>query len=153
MKLHVQLQCKNLHQYLKELSPEILDRLYNHPATCLAVYRYHTKTTACLCAQSFRLHCAVCVVCRSPQRAALSVQELCDANAVPGPAAPPGSCVVMGQQSEVGHDQCWKLKRQLISTVHIGKTFIVSTDGNRAAKGSVTFHWFILFAIWNRSKN
>ncbi|TNM93087.1 general transcription factor IIH subunit 4-like [Takifugu rubripes] len=39
MKLHVQLQCKNLHQYLKELSPDILDRLYNHPATCLAVYR------------------------------------------------------------------------------------------------------------------
>uniref|UniRef100_A0A672MWU3 General transcription factor IIH subunit 4 n=1 Tax=Sinocyclocheilus grahami TaxID=75366 RepID=A0A672MWU3_SINGR len=35
----VQLQCKNLHEYLKELSPEILDRLYNHPATCLAVYR------------------------------------------------------------------------------------------------------------------
>lgn len=40
MKLHVQLQCKNLHQYLKELGPEVLDRLYNHPATCLAVYRY-----------------------------------------------------------------------------------------------------------------
>ncbi|KAK0142377.1 General transcription factor IIH subunit 4 [Merluccius polli] len=39
MKLRVQLQCKNLHDYLKELSPEILDRLYNHPATCLAVYR------------------------------------------------------------------------------------------------------------------
>ncbi|CAB1350530.1 unnamed protein product, partial [Coregonus sp. 'balchen'] len=39
MKLRVQLQCKNLHEYLKELSPEILDRLYNHPATCLAVYR------------------------------------------------------------------------------------------------------------------
>lgn len=39
MKLRVQLQCKNLHEYLRELSPEILDRLYNHPATCLAVYR------------------------------------------------------------------------------------------------------------------
>lgn len=39
MKLRVQLQCKNLHEYLKELSPEVLDRLYNHPATCLAVYR------------------------------------------------------------------------------------------------------------------
>uniref|UniRef100_A0A8C2HQ44 General transcription factor IIH subunit 4 n=1 Tax=Cyprinus carpio TaxID=7962 RepID=A0A8C2HQ44_CYPCA len=37
--LRVQLQCKNLHEYLKELSPEILDSLYNHPATCLAVYR------------------------------------------------------------------------------------------------------------------
>ncbi|KAJ4928595.1 hypothetical protein JOQ06_016385 [Pogonophryne albipinna] len=39
MKLRVQLQCKNLHEYLRELSPEILDRLYDHPATCLAVYR------------------------------------------------------------------------------------------------------------------
>ncbi|XP_058475123.1 general transcription factor IIH subunit 4 [Solea solea] len=39
MKLRVQLQCQNLHKYLKELSPDILDRLYNHPATCLAVYR------------------------------------------------------------------------------------------------------------------
>ncbi|KAM9777072.1 general transcription factor IIH subunit 4 isoform X1 [Syngnathus typhle] len=39
MKLRVQLQCKNLHEYLRELSPDILDRLYNHPATCLAVYR------------------------------------------------------------------------------------------------------------------
>uniref|UniRef100_A0A8D3BGT2 General transcription factor IIH subunit 4 n=1 Tax=Scophthalmus maximus TaxID=52904 RepID=A0A8D3BGT2_SCOMX len=37
--LRVQLQCKNLHGYLKELSPDVLDRLYNHPATCLAVYR------------------------------------------------------------------------------------------------------------------
>ncbi|XP_030597851.1 general transcription factor IIH subunit 4 [Archocentrus centrarchus] len=41
MKLRVQLQCKNLHEYLRELNPEILDRLYNHPATCLAVYREH----------------------------------------------------------------------------------------------------------------
>ncbi|XP_065150121.1 general transcription factor IIH subunit 4 isoform X2 [Paramisgurnus dabryanus] len=39
MKLRVQLQCKNLHEFLGELSPDILDRLYNHPATCLAVYR------------------------------------------------------------------------------------------------------------------
>ncbi|KAM6899499.1 general transcription factor IIH subunit 4 [Xenentodon cancila] len=39
MKLRVQLQCKNLHEYLRELSPDILDRLYNHPATCLAVCR------------------------------------------------------------------------------------------------------------------
>ncbi|XP_023250601.1 general transcription factor IIH subunit 4 [Seriola lalandi dorsalis] len=39
MKLRVQLQCKNLHEYLRELSPDILDKLYNHPATCLAVYR------------------------------------------------------------------------------------------------------------------
>ncbi|KAI4818148.1 hypothetical protein KUCAC02_011508 [Chaenocephalus aceratus] len=39
MKLRVQLQCKNLHEYLRELSPQVLDRLYDHPATCLAVYR------------------------------------------------------------------------------------------------------------------
>ncbi|KAG7457552.1 hypothetical protein MATL_G00228210 [Megalops atlanticus] len=39
MKLRVQLQCKNLHEYLRELSPDVLDRLYNHPATCLAVFR------------------------------------------------------------------------------------------------------------------
>lgn len=47
MKLHVQLQCKNLHQYLRELSPDLLDRLYNHPATCLAVYRYQGQAHAC----------------------------------------------------------------------------------------------------------
>ncbi|XP_064408130.1 general transcription factor IIH subunit 4 [Latimeria chalumnae] len=40
MKLQkVQLKCKNLHEFLKELSPAVLDRLYNHPATCLAVFR------------------------------------------------------------------------------------------------------------------
>ncbi|XP_063225175.1 general transcription factor IIH subunit 4 isoform X2 [Bacillus rossius redtenbacheri] len=33
------LQCKNLHDYLKTLPSDILDKLYNHPATCLAVYR------------------------------------------------------------------------------------------------------------------
>ncbi|CAI9578958.1 unnamed protein product [Staurois parvus] len=40
MKLQrVQLKCKNLHEFLQELSPGVLDRLYNHPATCLAVFR------------------------------------------------------------------------------------------------------------------
>lgn len=34
------LQCKNLHDYLKTRPPELLERLYNHPAICLAVYRY-----------------------------------------------------------------------------------------------------------------
>jgi transcription initiation factor TFIIH subunit 4 len=34
------IHCKNLHDYLKTLTPEVLDRLYNHPATCLAVFRY-----------------------------------------------------------------------------------------------------------------
>ncbi|XP_046663467.1 general transcription factor IIH subunit 4-like [Homalodisca vitripennis] len=33
------LQCKNLHDYLKTLPKEVLERLYNHPTTCLAVYR------------------------------------------------------------------------------------------------------------------
>ncbi|XP_075216082.1 general transcription factor IIH subunit 4 marionette [Lycorma delicatula] len=33
------LQCKNLHDYLKTLSSSVLDRLYNHPTTCLAVYK------------------------------------------------------------------------------------------------------------------
>ena len=34
-----QLQCKNLHEFLRGLSPPLLDRLYGHPATCLAVFR------------------------------------------------------------------------------------------------------------------
>ncbi|XP_033929465.1 general transcription factor IIH subunit 4 isoform X1 [Melopsittacus undulatus] len=34
-----QLQCKNLHEFLRGLSPPVLDRLYGHPATCLAVFR------------------------------------------------------------------------------------------------------------------
>ena len=44
------LQCKNLHDYLKTLQsevaalvhltpPQVLDQLYNTPATCLAVFR------------------------------------------------------------------------------------------------------------------
>ena len=33
------LQCKNLHEYLKSRSPEMLDKLYNNPPICLAVYR------------------------------------------------------------------------------------------------------------------
>uniref|UniRef100_A0A7N9AXY4 General transcription factor IIH subunit 4 n=1 Tax=Mastacembelus armatus TaxID=205130 RepID=A0A7N9AXY4_9TELE len=48
MKLRVQLQCKNLHEYLRELGPDILDRLYNHPATCLAVYRDHDEWVSVL---------------------------------------------------------------------------------------------------------
>ncbi|XP_078271788.1 general transcription factor IIH subunit 4 [Rhinoraja longicauda] len=36
---HEKLQCRNLHEYMRSLSPAILDRLYNHPATCLAVFR------------------------------------------------------------------------------------------------------------------
>lgn len=33
------LDCKDLHSYLKTLPAGTLDRLYNHPATCLAVFR------------------------------------------------------------------------------------------------------------------
>jgi transcription initiation factor TFIIH subunit 4 len=33
------LDCKDLHSYLKTLPAAVLDRLYNHPATCLAVFR------------------------------------------------------------------------------------------------------------------
>ena len=34
------LQCKDLHDYLHGLPVGVLDRLYTHPATCLAVFRY-----------------------------------------------------------------------------------------------------------------
>lgn len=34
------LQCRDLHQYLGSLPSGILDRLYNHPAICLAVFRW-----------------------------------------------------------------------------------------------------------------
>nr|XP_022910946.1 general transcription factor IIH subunit 4 [Onthophagus taurus] len=33
------LECKNLYDYLKTRPSNLLDRLYNHPAICLAVYR------------------------------------------------------------------------------------------------------------------
>ena len=33
------LECKNLEEYLKSRPPEVLERLYNYPAICLAVYR------------------------------------------------------------------------------------------------------------------
>ncbi|XP_023344545.1 general transcription factor IIH subunit 4 [Eurytemora carolleeae] len=33
------LESRNLHEYLKTLPQEVLDNLYNHPATCLAVFR------------------------------------------------------------------------------------------------------------------
>uniref|UniRef100_T1IVL1 General transcription factor IIH subunit 4 n=1 Tax=Strigamia maritima TaxID=126957 RepID=T1IVL1_STRMM len=33
------ISVKNLHDYLKTLSPAVLDKLYNHPATSLAVFR------------------------------------------------------------------------------------------------------------------
>lgn len=33
------LQCKDLHDYLKSRTPQMLDTLYGHPTICLAVYR------------------------------------------------------------------------------------------------------------------
>eukprot|EP00112_Aurelia_sp_Birch-Aquarium-sp1_P019487 Seg4826.2 transcript_id=Seg4826.2/GoldUCD/mRNA.D3Y31 product="General transcription factor IIH subunit 4" protein_id=Seg4826.2/GoldUCD/D3Y31 len=33
------LQCKNLYEYLNTLSAAVLDGLYGHPATCMAVFR------------------------------------------------------------------------------------------------------------------
>ncbi|XP_038045445.1 general transcription factor IIH subunit 4-like [Patiria miniata] len=33
------LKCRDLHGYLQTLPSSVLDRLYNHPATCLAVFR------------------------------------------------------------------------------------------------------------------
>lgn len=33
------LDCKDLHGYLRTLPAVVLDKLYNHPATCLAVFR------------------------------------------------------------------------------------------------------------------
>ncbi|XP_042202535.1 general transcription factor IIH subunit 4 [Callorhinchus milii] len=35
----VKLKCKNLHEFMRDLRPGVLDKLYNHPATCLAVFR------------------------------------------------------------------------------------------------------------------
>lgn len=34
------IECKDLEEYLKSRPPEVLERLYNFPAICLAVYRY-----------------------------------------------------------------------------------------------------------------
>lgn len=105
MKLRVQLQCKNLHEYLRELSPEILDRLYNHPATCLAVYRCDgLEHVSYRCVwRTGGLCYIVCLFVFFLQGAPLSGQELCDANAVPGSASPPGSGGTVGEerQSEV----------------------------------------------------
>lgn len=42
----VHLQCRNLQEFLGGLSPGILDRLYGHPATCLAVFRWGAFFTA-----------------------------------------------------------------------------------------------------------
>ena len=33
------LQCKNLYEYLNTIPASVLDGLYGHPATCMAVFR------------------------------------------------------------------------------------------------------------------
>lgn len=33
------IECKNLQEYLKSRPSEVLEKLYNYPAICLAVYR------------------------------------------------------------------------------------------------------------------
>lgn len=35
----VNLECKNLQEYLKSRSMDVLERLYDYPTICLAVYR------------------------------------------------------------------------------------------------------------------
>lgn len=40
LKKHTNLECKNLYDYLKTRQSHILDKLYNYPAICLAVYRF-----------------------------------------------------------------------------------------------------------------
>lgn len=40
IKREKKLECKNQQDYLKSLPSNVLERLYNHPTICLAVYRY-----------------------------------------------------------------------------------------------------------------
>lgn len=35
----VNLECKNLHEYLKSQPAQVITKLYEYPAICLAVYR------------------------------------------------------------------------------------------------------------------
>jgi len=36
------LDCKDLHGYVLTLPPAVLEQLYGHPATCLAIFRFVT---------------------------------------------------------------------------------------------------------------
>lgn len=36
----VNLECKDLHDYLKSRTIDVLERLYDYPTICLAVYRF-----------------------------------------------------------------------------------------------------------------
>jgi len=42
MELTQKLDCKDLHGYVLTLPSSVLDQLYGHPATCLAVFRFVT---------------------------------------------------------------------------------------------------------------
>jgi len=37
------LDCKDLHGYVLTLPASVLDQLYGHPATCLAIFRFVTS--------------------------------------------------------------------------------------------------------------
>lgn len=102
MKLRVQLQCKNLHEYLRELSPEILDRLYNHPATCLAVYRFDGSSPHTTVISFVKLSCNVSFYScfDSVQRASFSGKDFCDANAVYRSSSTPGWSDSLGDKRE-----------------------------------------------------
>jgi hypothetical protein len=43
------LECKNLYDYLKTRSATTLEKLYNHPTICLAVYRCDALLITFLC--------------------------------------------------------------------------------------------------------
>lgn len=36
----INLECKDLYEYLKFQTPKVLERFYDYPTICLAVYRY-----------------------------------------------------------------------------------------------------------------
>ena len=40
MELTQKLDCKDLHGYVLTLPASVLDQLYAHPATCLAIFRF-----------------------------------------------------------------------------------------------------------------
>uniref|UniRef100_A0A4Y0BGE2 General transcription factor IIH subunit 4 n=1 Tax=Anopheles funestus TaxID=62324 RepID=A0A4Y0BGE2_ANOFN len=58
------LECKDLEEYLKSRPPEVLEKLYNYPAICLAVYREELPEIARqfvirFCSSSNRFHSVV----------------------------------------------------------------------------------------------
>lgn len=41
------LECQNLYDYLKTRPSATLEKLYNHPTICLAVYRFADRKQKC----------------------------------------------------------------------------------------------------------